>query len=59
MPPRLVLSCNLFVDPEEFIAFVHDTDQAADAGVFGFQQGVEFARMAVRRRWLDGSRTTG
>ena len=43
MPPRLVLSRKLFVNPEEFLAFVHHADETAEAGVFGFEQSVKFA----------------
>jgi hypothetical protein len=28
--------------PKEFLAFVHDTDKAAEAGIFGFEPSMEF-----------------
>ncbi len=28
------------MDPEKFLAFVHYADEAAEAGIFGFEQGV-------------------
>lgn len=30
--------------PQEFLALVHHADEAAEAGVFGLEQGVEFAQ---------------
>ena len=38
-----ILSRKLFVDPEEFLAFVHYADETAEAGVFGFEPDVEVA----------------
>jgi hypothetical protein len=32
----LILAGKLLVDPEEFLALVHHTDKAAEAGVLGF-----------------------
>ena len=32
------------MDPEELLAFVHHADETAEARVFGFEQGVEFAQ---------------
>jgi hypothetical protein len=29
--------------PQEFLPLVHHADEAAEAGVFGFEQGVELA----------------
>jgi hypothetical protein len=40
----LILTRKLRVDPEEFLAFVHHTDETAEARVFGFEQCVEFAQ---------------
>jgi hypothetical protein len=33
--------------PQEFLAFVQHTDETAQAGVFGFEQGVKFAQCCV------------
>ena len=30
--------------PQKFLAFVHHADKTTEAGVFGFEQGVEFAQ---------------
>jgi hypothetical protein len=35
------------VNPEEFVAFVQHADQTPEAGVFGFEQGVELAQAGV------------
>jgi len=35
------------VDPEKLLAFVQHADKTAEAGVFGFEQGVEFAQGGV------------
>ena len=43
----LILTRKILVDPEEFLAFVHHADETAEAGVFGFEQGVEFAQGGV------------
>ena len=43
----LILSRKLFVDPEELVAFVQHADETAEAKVFGFEQGVEFAQGGV------------
>ena len=43
----LILSRKLFMDPEKLVAFVHHTDETAEAGVFRFEQGVEFAQGGV------------
>ena len=45
----LILSCKLFVDPEEFVAFVQHFDETAKTvvWVFGFEQGMEFAQGCV------------
>ena len=41
---QLILTRKLLVDPEELLAFVHHADETAEARVFGFEQGVEFAQ---------------
>ena len=33
--------------PQEFLAFVHHADETAEAGIFGFEQGVEFAQGGI------------
>lgn len=33
--------------PEDLLAFVHDADETAEAWVFGFEKGVEFAQDGV------------
>ena len=40
----LILSRKLLMHPEKLLAFVHHADETAEAGVFGFEQGVEFAQ---------------
>ena len=52
--PSLVLPCELFVDPQEFLSFVYHTHETAEAGVFGFEQGVEFTQ--GRTLDTDGAR---
>ena len=39
----LIFACEPFMHPQEFLAFVHHADETAEAWVFGFEQGVEFA----------------
>ena len=43
----LIFSRELLVDPQEFLTFVHHADKTAEAGVFGFEQSVEFAQGSV------------
>jgi hypothetical protein len=43
MDKGLVFSRKPFVHPEKLVTFVQHADEAAEAGVFGFEQGVEFA----------------
>ena len=38
------------MDPEKLVAFVQHADETAEAGVFGFEQGVEFAQVAFSAR---------
>jgi hypothetical protein len=41
--------------PEKFLAFVQHTDETAEAGVFGFEQGMEFAQGRVLGTRADGA----
>ena len=41
---KLILARILLVDPEELLTFIQHADETAEAGVFGFEQGVEFAQ---------------
>src|SRR5688500_7939773 len=43
----LIFSRKLFVDPEKFLAFVHHTDKTAEAGIFGFEQNMEFTQSGI------------
>gem|GEM_PF-3486090 len=40
----LILTRKLLVDPEELLAFVHYADEAAEARVFGFEEGLQLAK---------------
>lgn len=33
--------------PEKLVAFIHHADKTAEARVFGFEQGVEFAQGGI------------
>jgi hypothetical protein len=41
---RLILTRKSLMHPEELLALIHHADQTAEAGIFGFEQGVEFAQ---------------
>jgi len=41
---RLVFLLELRMHPQEFLPFVHHADEAAEARVFGLEQGVKFAQ---------------
>jgi len=41
---KLILSRKFFVDPEKLLAFIQHADETTEAGVFGFEQSVEFAQ---------------
>ena len=43
-PLILILTRKFLVNPEKLLAFVHHADETAEARVFGFEQGVEFAQ---------------
>ncbi len=43
----LILACKLFVDPEEFPPLVHHADESAEARIFSFEQGMEFAQGGI------------
>ena len=43
----LVFTRKLFVDPEEFLAFVHQRDQTTEVRVFGFEQSVNFTQGGI------------
>src|SRR5215207_3796699 len=40
----LIFTRKLFMDPEKLLALIHHTDQTAEARIFRFEQGVEFAQ---------------
>jgi len=55
----LIFSRKLLVDPEKFLAFIQHADETAEAGVFGFEQGVEFAQGGVLGARTDAAFKVG
>src|SRR5258706_10129604 len=49
VPYKSIFSREFLMDPEKLLTFVQHADKTAEAWVFGFEQGMEFAQGCVLR----------